>query len=894
MADLAELGFKVDTGELAKAKTKLDELSPAAKSAETASEKLTNKINELAGGFGSLGKTSSATLGFLGKLAAGFTAALAAVGSIAKYKQLADTWSDLSARAGLAVGSIDAGAEAMQRISDIARGTYSSLENTTEGFINNSRALKALGYSTDQAFNYVEAMNNALVISGAKGERAEGVMRALSKAMATGKLDADGLENVMTNGGKVAELLAQKLGVTTNELRKMTSDGKITGKVIYDSLVGNFDLLKDEAASMPATIADGFQIIENSVLQLVGTFDQYTGISAYVAETLVSIGDAIKFVADNLTPFLAMVSQGVGILGQLASTIGGGIASEFALLLQTISPITGWFNSLWQVVLAFLPSIQDAAIALGILFGPLIIAGIASTVAGIVGLTWSIGVGLVTATWSAVTAMLALAVANPFTAILLAIGLVLAAAYVFRDAISDILGVDVVGAASDGANWIVGAFIGGYNTIKATWSMLPAVIGGIAIAAANNTIAAIGKMVNAAIDGINSLIAALPEWAGGGAGGGIGFRMNDGDTFTNPYAAEIKSFSETASNEFAKAFNTDWVGGFSAAISAATEKVGIATDGVTALGNAAAGGGGAAAGAGGGGGAAKKLTELQKIAEDFGKLSEPFDQAGTAFNAAKSALDNGIITNEQYAASLDKIEAAFMRAGGTSAQWAKVIGQNTDTISSKLEDLAGKALTDLGDEFINLAVDGKANFADLAKSIVKDLLKIMWQALIVKPLLGYFGFGDGGTFGGGKTGSVFGDGGTFGTATQFASGGAFTNSIVNKSTPFTFANGAALGEMGEAGPEAIMPLKRGSDGSLGVQVHGTGNVSSSGGGGNNVNVQVINNANNTQVRQEKTMDGNGDQVQRIIIETVQSGMTSGEFDQAQGARYNVRPAKVIR
>ena len=43
-----------------------------------------------------------------------------------------------------------------------------------------------------------------------------------------------------------------------------------------------------------------------------------------------------------------------------------------------------------------------------------------------------------------------------------------------------------------------------------------------------------------------------------------------------------------------------------------------------------------------------------------------------------------------------------------------------------------------------------------------------------------------------------------------------SNSLVNSPTLFKFANGASMGVMGEAGPEAIMPLKRGADGKLGV------------------------------------------------------------------------------
>lgn len=52
-----------------------------------------------------------------------------------------------------------------------------------------------------------------------------------------------------------------------------------------------------------------------------------------------------------------------------------------------------------------------------------------------------------------------------------------------------------------------------------------------------------------------------------------------------------------------------------------------------------------------------------------------------------------------------------------------------------------------------------------------------------------------------------------GTPSYFADGGVFTNSIVNRPTAFN------MGVMGEAGPEAIMPLRRGIDGSLGVEMH---------------------------------------------------------------------------
>lgn len=67
----------------------------------------------------------------------------------------------------------------------------------------------------------------------------------------------------------------------------------------------------------------------------------------------------------------------------------------------------------------------------------------------------------------------------------------------------------------------------------------------------------------------------------------------------------------------------------------------------------------------------------------------------------------------------------------------------------------------------------------------------------------------------------FADGDSFsqGSVTAFATGG-----VVNGPTTFPMRGGTGL--MGEAGPEAIMPLTRGSDGRLGVQASGGGGAAS--------------------------------------------------------------------
>ncbi len=245
----------------------------------------------------SAGEAGSALDGVAGKVGGAIKAVAAlagisiGIGLVKQVASMADSWSDLTSRVRLSIGANDDAADVMDRLSSVARGTYSSIEATAEGFTRNSVTLRALGKSTQEVLDYTEAMNNALVVSGAKGQAFESVQSALSKAMATGALRGDELNTVLNSGSRIAQVLAEELGTNVIGLRALGEDGKITGEVIYESLVKNMQALGEEAASMPATIGDAFVLLRNAVLQSVGVFDQQAKVSESFAEKLILIAD---------------------------------------------------------------------------------------------------------------------------------------------------------------------------------------------------------------------------------------------------------------------------------------------------------------------------------------------------------------------------------------------------------------------------------------------------------------------------------------------------------------------------------------------------------------------------------------------------------------------------
>ncbi|MDR2160514.1 MAG: tape measure protein [Treponema sp.] len=112
----------------------------------------------------------------------------------------------------------------------------------------------------------------------------------------------------------------------------------------------------------------------------------------------------------------------------------------------------------------------------------------------------------------------------------------------------------------------------------------------------------------------------------------------------------------------------------------------------------------------------------------------------------------------------------------------------------------------------------------------------------------------------------------------YAKGGAFTNRIVNG--PTYFRHGGGLGLMGEAGPEAVIPLKRMGNGDLGV--------SAQGGGGAVVTVNIINNSGAEVSRREQEDQYGNKQIDVIIGRMIDDHLSSGRADKALSARYGVR------
>ena len=200
-----------------------------------------------------------------------------------------------------------------------------------------------------------------------------------------------------------------------------------------------------------------------------------------------------------------------------------------------------------------------------------------------------------------------------------------------------------------------------------------------------------------------------------------------------------------------------------------------------------------------------ELTELEKLNAQVNLLQLDI------LAQTNPALAEHVRLLRERAAALD---AATEKQKKDSESIGEGIKGKLQEYYNSVKDLGGAigdavvgGLKGLEDQLTAFVTTGKANFQELAASILSDLARIALRAAIIGPITQMLG----GLFPGFK----FANGGVFAAngIVPYAMGG-----IVDRPTLFPFANGGTIstGLMGEAGPEAIMPLRRGADGRLGV------------------------------------------------------------------------------
>jgi hypothetical protein len=292
------------------------------------------------------------------------------------------------------------------------------------------------------------------------------------------------------------------------------------------------------------------------------------------------------------------------------------------------------------------------------------------------------------------------------------------------------------------------------------------------------------------------------------------------------------------------------------------------------------------------------LSGLAGTAENIGLLGQAVGGLGPEFQTAAQGANVAVDGIKAFMSianfAVDPVSALInivTLAGDAMGLFGKEVEKVPTAADRVFEEMANSVegwVDGMTDAIVDFVKTGEANFKEFVDSVLEDMLRIVIKYALIQPILQAIGV----------PGSEFAKGGVFnaGNVVPFAKGGAFASGgpvavdniipfarggVVNKATAFD------IGVMGEAGPEAIMPLDRTRDGALGVRAIGA----NAGAGGGNLNLTVIDQT--TRVAEHEydvqpAMGPDGEKSFRLFIrDAMKQNISDGSLDRDMKSNYGL-------
>ncbi|MGL6010325.1 MAG: tape measure protein, partial [Shewanella oncorhynchi] len=197
------------------------------------------------------------------KLTATFAAITAAL-STSKVIAYADAWAVVNNKLANSVKQNEKLADVTERVFNIAQNTRSSVDATANLYQKLERSTRNYNVSASELVTLTETINKGFIVSGATVQEAETAITQLGQGLAAGALRGDEFNTVNENGNRLIIALADSMGRTTGEMRKLAEQGKLTTDTIVKGLLKQANTIDTEYNKTIATFAQNTQKAEQN------------------------------------------------------------------------------------------------------------------------------------------------------------------------------------------------------------------------------------------------------------------------------------------------------------------------------------------------------------------------------------------------------------------------------------------------------------------------------------------------------------------------------------------------------------------------------------------------------------------------------------------------------
>lgn len=259
-----------------------------------------------------------------GALMRGAFAAVAGAGLIGSIIQQVDAYGQMSDRMKAAAGSAGEYQTVQEHLLRTAQETYRPLAEAQELYIRTADVMRSLGFNTQQTLDITDSFSFLLVTNAAAADKAGSALDAYSKALQTGKVEADGWVSIQDAMPTIVTAIATATGKSAEEIRKLGVQGKLSLDDINTGLLETVEVNRQAAADMSTSVQDAMVNIGNAIQSFLGGMEEQTGAVAGLSSLLISLADNVDLVA------VAMAGAGVAALTNYVAKSGLAVKAALA------------------------------------------------------------------------------------------------------------------------------------------------------------------------------------------------------------------------------------------------------------------------------------------------------------------------------------------------------------------------------------------------------------------------------------------------------------------------------------------------------------------------------------------------------------------------------------
>lgn len=232
-----------------------------------------------------------------GTLIRGAFAAIAGAGLVGSIIHQVDAYGQIADRLKMATGSTEEYNEVQQHLLRTAQETYRPLAEAQELYIRTADVMRSLGFDTQQTLDITDSFSFLLVTNAASADKASSALGAYSKALQTGKVEADGWVSIQDAMPTIVDAIASATGKSAEEIRKLGVQGKLSLDDINTGLLRTVEVNRKAAADMSVSVQDALVNIQNSITTFAAGIEEGTGALDLLASALGVVANNVEWLA---------------------------------------------------------------------------------------------------------------------------------------------------------------------------------------------------------------------------------------------------------------------------------------------------------------------------------------------------------------------------------------------------------------------------------------------------------------------------------------------------------------------------------------------------------------------------------------------------------------------